>query len=97
MKNVKWTKFLLHTFLEESGIEENAKMGSEKAIRQERILRMRFAEMTLTQMADVLNLSKDQVSKDIAELRKIYDAVQKDSILLPPSRMSQKEKEMDEN
>ena len=73
-KQVIWTKSVLEEFIKEGNLTP----------RQEYIIRTRASGYTIAKQAEELHLSIDQVNKDIAELKKIYDAAQKSSKILPP-------------
>lgn len=73
-KQVFWTKKVLEEFIKEGNLSK----------RQEYIIRTRVAGYTITKQASELNLSIDQVNKDIAQLKKLYDATQVNSDILPP-------------
>lgn len=72
-KQVIWTKKIIESFIEEANL--NA--------RQQFIIRTRAMGYTIVKQAEELHLSVDQVNKEIARLKKIYDIVQKDSSVLP--------------
>lgn len=80
-KQVFWVKSVLEAFIEEGNLNE----------RQEYIMRTRAKGYTIPQQAEELHLSIDQVNKDIAKLKKIYDATQKHSEILPPRKKNHKE------
>lgn len=88
-KQVFWTKKVLETFILEGNLNE----------RQEYIMRSRVAGKSIVEQAEELHLSVDQVNKDIAELKKIYDATQKYSDILPPRKKDKRElsKSSDDN
>lgn len=77
---VFWTKKVLDTFIEEGNLNR----------RQEYIMRTRAAGYSIPEQAEALNLSVDQINKEIAKLKKIYDATQINSYILPP-RMKNKD------
>lgn len=80
-KHVIWTKAVLEAFIEEGNLNP----------RQEYIIRTRAEGYTIAKQADELHLSVDQVNKDIAELKRIYDATQVNSKILPPRKKNKKE------
>lgn len=80
-KQVFWTKAVLEAFISEGNLNS----------RQEYIVRTRAEGWTIQQQAEELNLSVDQVNKDIAQLKRIYDATQIHSQILPPRRKNKKE------
>ena len=80
-KQVLWTKTVLEAFIKEGNL--NA--------RQEYIIRTRAAGHTIAKQAEELNLSIDQVNKDIALIKKIYDATQVNSAILPPRCKNKRE------
>lgn len=73
MKWITWTKPLVEAFIEEGNLNE----------RQIFLLRTRVKGYTIAEQARLLNLSVDQINKDIAKLRKIYDETSKNSKVLP--------------
>ena len=80
-KQVIWTKQILEAFIDEANLTE----------RQEFIIRTRAQGYTITEQALELHLSIDQVNKDIAALKKIYDVVAKESDILPPRKKNKRE------
>ena len=73
-KDIIWTKAVLETFIDEGNLNS----------RQEYIVRTRAKGYSILKQAEELHLSVDQVNKDIAEIKKIYDATQVNSEILPP-------------
>ncbi len=73
MKWITWTKELVEAFIEEGNLNE----------RQSFLIRTRAKGYTIAEQARLLNLSVDQVNKDIAKLRKIYDQISEHSTILP--------------
>lgn len=94
-RQVAWTKIILETFLEESGINARIELNDEKAKRLEGIMRTRCAGWSIIKQAIEFNVSIDTIKKDIRELKDLYDATQKNSIILPKRKKSKKELEMD--
>ena len=92
---VVWTKIILETFLEESGLNDRVSMGDNKARILEGIMRTRCAGKTIVEQAEMFNCSVDSVNKYIAELKNLYDATQKHSLILPVRKNSKKEEELD--
>ena len=80
-RQVIWTKTVLETFIKEGNLNP----------RQEYIIRTRAKGYTITKQAAELNLSIDQVNKDIAELKRRYDATQIHSQILPPRKKNKNE------
>ena len=80
-KQVFWTKKVLEAFIEEGNLNK----------RQEYIIRTRVEGYTIVRQAEELNLSVDQVNKDIAELKRIYDATQINSEILPPRKCNKRD------
>lgn len=80
-RQVFWTKKILETFISEGNLNE----------KQEYIMRTRAEGYTVAKQAEELNLSIDQVNKDIAELKRIYDATQALNPILPPRKKNKKE------
>lgn len=92
---IMWTKIILETFLEESGINDRVKLGDEKAIILEGIMRTRVAGHSIVKQADEFHCSVDTISKYIKELKKLYDETQKHSLILPLRKYSKKEEKLD--
>lgn len=92
---VVWTKIILETFLEESGLNDRVSMGDNKARILEGIMRTRCAGKNIVEQAEMFNCSVDSVNKYIAELKSLYDATQKHSLILPVRKNSKKEEELD--
>lgn len=92
---VVWTKIILETFLEESGLNDRVSMGDSKARILEGIMRTRCAGKTIVEQAEMFNCSVDSVNKYIAELKSLYDATQKHSLILPVRKNSKKEEALD--
>ena len=95
---VVWTKIILETFLEESGLNDRVSMGDNKARILEGIMRTRCAGKTIVEQAEMFNCSVDSVdsvNKYIAELKSLYDITQKHSLILPVRKNSKKEEELD--
>ena len=92
---VVWTKIILETFLEESGLNNRVSMGDSKARILEGIMRTRCAGKTIVEQAEMFNCSVDSVNKYIAELKNLYDVTQKHSLILPVRKNSKKEEELD--
>lgn len=82
-RQIYWTKKIVDTFIEEGNLNE----------RQETIVRGRARGDSILKLSQALHLSIDQVNKDIADLRKVYDVVQKDCMVLPPRRKNKKDLE----
>lgn len=80
-KQVFWTKKVLEAFIKEGNLNK----------RQEFIIRTRAEGYTIVEQAEKLNLSVDQVNKDIAMLKKIYDATQIHSDILPARKKNKAE------
>lgn len=80
-KQVFWTKKILETFIEEGNLNS----------RQAYIIRTRAMGYTILKQADELHLSVDQVNKEIAQLKKLYDFTQKTSDILPERKKNKKE------
>lgn len=95
MKQLCWSKVILETFLDESGINDRIKLGDDKARILEGIMRTRVAGWTIVKQASEFNISEDTVNKYIRELKELYDQTQKHSIILPVRKPSKKEAELD--
>lgn len=80
-KQVFWTKAVLEEFIKEGNLNE----------RQEFIMRSRAKGESIIKQAEELHLSVDQVNKEVAKLKKIYDATQLNNDVLPPRKKNQKE------
>ena len=94
-RQVVWTKIILETFLEESGLNDRVSMGDSKARILEGIMRTRCAGKTIVEQAEMFNCSVDSINKYIAELKSLYDATQKHSLILPVRKNSKKEEALD--
>lgn len=81
-----WTKIVLETFLEESGLNDRIKLEDDKAKILEGLLRTRIAGWTIVKQAAQFNISVDTVNKYIKELKELYDQTQKYSKILPPRK-----------
>lgn len=92
---VVWTKIILETFLEESGLNDRVSMGDEKARILEGIMRTRCAGKTIVEQAEMFNCSVDTINKYIVELKSLYDATQNHSLILPVRKKSKKEEKLD--
>ena len=82
-KEVVWTKIILETFLEESGILDRIELGDEKARILEGIMRTRCAGWKISKQAMQFNCDESTINKYILELKKLYDETQKHSLILP--------------
>ena len=80
-KQIIWTKAVVEAFIEEGNLNS----------RQEYIIRTRAKGLSIVEQAEHLNLSVDQVNKDLATLKKIYDITQKYSEILPERKKNKKE------
>ena len=72
-KQVFLTKTVVDAFIEEGNLNE----------RQIYIIKTRALGYTIVKQAEELHLSVDQNNKDISYLKKLYDATQKSSKILP--------------
>ena len=72
-KQVLWTKSILETFIKEGNLNS----------RQEFIIRTRVGGYSIVKQAQELNLSVDQVNKEISLIKRIYDETQAKSSILP--------------
>lgn len=61
------------------------------------VLRCRIMEYTVTEISEELGVSKSTVDRTVKKLRLKYDKLREMDSTLPPRRMSDKEKWMDEN
>lgn len=80
-KQIIWTKQIVEAFISEAYLNE----------RQAFIIRTRAKGYSIARQAEELNLSVDQVNKDIAKLKKIYDSIQPSSEILPVRKRNSKE------
>lgn len=80
-KQVYWTKAVVEAFIIEGNLNP----------RQEYILRTRIKGYTIAKQAEELNLSIDQVNKEIARLKRLYDVTQRSSKVLPPRKKNRME------
>lgn len=88
---VPWTKLILETFLDESGINDRVALGDEKARILEGIMRTRCAKYSIVKQAETFHISVDTVNKYIRELKNLYDATQKTSVILPIRKKDKEE------
>ncbi len=77
-RQVLWTRTVLEAFISEGNLNR----------RQEYIIRTRVKGHSIAEQALHLHLSVDQVNKEIAKLKKIYDITQIHSKVLPPRHKS---------
>lgn len=95
---VKWTKIILETFLEESGINDRISLGDDKAKIYESIMRTRCAGWSIVKQSEEFNCSIDTINKYIRELKELYDETQMNSIILPKRKVTSKtEKQLDKS
>lgn len=80
-KQIVWTKQIVEAFISEAYLNE----------RQAFIIRTRAKGYSIARQADELCLSVDQINKDIAKLKKIYDSIQESSEILPKRCKNSKE------
>lgn len=80
-RQVFWTKKVLEAFIEEGNLNE----------RQIYIIKSRAKGELIATQAAALNLSVDQINKEIAALKRIYDATQIHSDVLPPRKNNRSE------
>lgn len=95
MKQLCWSKIILETFLEESGINDRIKLGDDKARILEGIMRTRVAGWTIAKQAIEFHISEDTVNKYVRELKELYDETQKHSVILPVRKASKIEEKLD--
>lgn len=82
-----WTKLVLERFIE---------LGNLTA-RQEHIMRTRASGYTIKEQSEMLGYSVQTIKREIANLKRIYDVVQRQDPLLPPRKYSPNEIYMDTN
>ena len=95
IKTKEWTKIILETFLEDSGLNYRIAMGDEKARILEGIIRTRFAGWSIAKQAEEFHVSTDTISKYVQELSRLYNETQKNSLILPTSKRSKHDKKLD--
>lgn len=95
MRQLCWSKYILETFLDESGINDRVELGDEKARMMQFIMRTRVSGWPIVKQAEQLHVSVDTVNKYIKELKKLYDTIQRYNSDLPTRRQSKREQEMD--
>lgn len=95
MKQLCWSKIILETFLEESGINDRIKLGDDKARILEGIMRTRVAGWTIAKQAIEFHISEDTVNKYVRELKELYDETQRHSVILPVRKTSKTEERLD--
>lgn len=86
-KEVPWNKIIVETFVEDAMLTKEEEM----------VLRTRVAGWTRTKQARELNISIATLDRIIARLKVKYDNVQKFNPILPPRRMSEAERYLDDN
>ena len=97
-KEVVWTKIILETFLEESGILDRIELGDEKARILEGRMRTRCAGWKISKQAMEFNCDESTINKYILELKNLYDETQKHSLILPKRiKKSKAEEILDES
>lgn len=94
-KSMVWSKIILETFFEESGINDRIKLGDSRARILEGIMRTRAAGWSVVKQSEEFHISVDTVNKYIKELKELYDETQKYSMILPVRKTSKKEQELD--
>lgn len=87
---VCWTKIILETFLEESGINDRIELGDDKARIMEAILRTRCAGWKISKQALEFHCSESTIKNYLKEIDELYNATQKNSIILPTGKMNSK-------
>lgn len=90
-KQIIWTKIILDTFLEESGLNDRVNLDDQKAKDMSNIMRTRCAGWSIAKQATEFHISVDTVNKYVRELKDLYDETQKYSVILPPRRKDPKE------
>lgn len=95
MKQLCWSKIILETFLEESGINDRIKLGDDKARILDGIMRTRVAGWTIVKQAQEFHISEDTVNKYVRELKELYDETQRHSVILPVRKSSKIEDKLD--
>ena len=95
MREIKWTKIILETFLEESGLNDRVELGDEKARILSGIMRTRVACWSIAKQSQEFHVSVDTVNKYIKELKQLYDETQKNSLILPTRKKSKWEEQED--
>jgi len=86
-KEVPWNKLIVETFVDEALLTQDEEM----------ILRTRVAGWTRIQQSEQLGMSLSTVDRIIKSLKYKYDNVQKYCVMLPPRKMSDTEKWLDEH
>ncbi len=82
-KHIFWTKEVVEAFIREGNLND----------RDTYIIKTRAKGYTISKQARDLNLSVDQVNKDIRRLKVLYDEVQKTSQILPKRKKNKQELE----
>ena len=82
-REVEWTRFILNTFLEESGINDRADAGDDRAILLKNIMISRCNGMSITAQSIEFHCSEKTISNRIEELKHLYDETQKHCPELP--------------
>lgn len=95
MLQIAWTKVILETFFDESGLNDRIALGDEKARILQAVLRTRVAGWSIVKQAQEFNVSVDTINKYIREIKNLYDNTQKNSVILPVRKKSKKEEALD--
>lgn len=82
-KHLFWTKEVVEAFIREGNLND----------RDTYIIKTRAKGYPISKQARDLNLSIDQVNKDIRRLKALYDEVQKKSQILPMRKKNKQELE----
>lgn len=94
-QQIAWTKIILETFFDESGLNDRIALGDEKARILQGILRTRVAGWSIKKQSGEFHIAIDTVNKYIKEIKMLYDATQRNSLILPVRKKSKKEEELD--
>ena len=79
MKDIVWNKILLEEFLSIATLTEI----------EEKVLRSKLAGYTISQQADIFNMSVSSINRVLKSIDEKYDDAEKYSFILPPRKKKQ--------
>ena len=79
MKDIVWNKILLEEFLSIAALTEI----------EEKVLRSKLAGYTISQQADIFNLSVSSINRVLKSIDEKYDDAEKYSFILPSRKKKQ--------
>lgn len=79
MKDIRWNKILLEEFLSIATLTEI----------EEKVLRSKLAGYTISQQADIFNMSVSSINRVLKSIDEKYDDAEKYSFILPSRKKKQ--------